>query len=251
MGLYGAVTQDAAAGSLGVPAQAYSGVAYDHEAVLVYSEIDPALHEAVSTGTYGTPDGPTSTINYRPSLFLVNGESYTSESVAAIAAGTAGQATLLRMLNAGLRTHVPQLDNGSLKIVAEDGNKLPFGKDQAGVMLAAGKTHDALWTPAASGRVQPVRPHARLERPGTGLGGDAGQAEHRGQRRARGRGPGGRSTTASGAAQDGPPIGGNVLANDANAATAELVAYPHGGLLTLSSTGVFTYTPSGNFFGID
>ena len=39
--------------------------------------------------------------------------------------------TLLRLLNAGLRTHAPVLDNGSLKIVAEDGNKLPYAKDQA------------------------------------------------------------------------------------------------------------------------
>ncbi len=59
--------------------------------------------------------------------------------------------TLLRLLNAGLRTHAPVLDNGSLQIVAEDGNPLRDAKDQAAVLLAAGKTHDALWTPSASG----------------------------------------------------------------------------------------------------
>ena len=71
---------------------------------------------------------------------------------------------------------MPQLDNGSLKIVAEDGNKLPFGENQAGVMLAAGKTHDALLDARRHGRVQHVRPHARLERAATGLGGDAGRS---------------------------------------------------------------------------
>ena len=250
MGLYGAVTQDAAAGSLGVPAQAYSGVAYDHEAVLVYSEIDPALHEAVSAGTYGTPEGPTSTINYKPSLFLVNGASYTNESVAAIAAGTAGQVTLLRMLNACLRTHVPQLDNGSLKIVAEDGNKLPFGKDQAGVMLAAGKTHDALWTPAATGVYSMYDRMLALNAPRQGSAGMLAKLKIA----ASGAPADGDPVAVNdsfGGVQGGPPIAGNVLANDTNAATAELVAYPHGGLLTMLASGGFTYTPSGTFAGID
>jgi len=250
MGLYGAVTQDAAAASLGVPAQAYAGVAYDHEAVLVYSEIDLALHAAVSAGTYGTPEGPTSTINYKPSLFLVNGASYTNQSVAAIAAGTAGQVTLLRMLNAGLRTHVPQLDNGSLKIVAEDGNKLPFAKDQAGVMLAAGKTHDALWTPAAMGVYSVYDRMLALNAPRQGSAGmlaklkiAASGAPADGDPVAVG--------DSFGGVQGGPPIAGNVLANDVNAASAELVAYPHGGLLTMLASGGFTYTPNGTFAGVD
>jgi FtsP/CotA-like multicopper oxidase with cupredoxin domain len=150
MGLYGAMTKDQSIGS------AYTDVPDAREALLVFSEIDVALHNAVDVGggvpgTYGTSAGPTSTVNYSPSLFLINGESYTNESMATTPAGTAGQPTLLRLLNAGLRTHAPVLDNGSLKIVAEDGNKLQYPKDQATVMLAAGKTYDALWTPDGSG----------------------------------------------------------------------------------------------------
>jgi hypothetical protein len=45
MGLYGALTLDAAA------ATAYPGVPYDHDVVLVYSEVDAALHRAVAGGT--------------------------------------------------------------------------------------------------------------------------------------------------------------------------------------------------------
>ena len=51
MGLYGAMTADAATG------EAYPGVAYDNEVVLFYSEIDPALHDP--------PDLPTPTTTPR------------------------------------------------------------------------------------------------------------------------------------------------------------------------------------------
>ena len=154
-----------------LPIRRHPEVAYQNEVVLVYSEIDQALHQAVDAKTYGMPSGPTSTINYRPSLFLVNGESYFNDSVATIPAGTASQTTLIRILNAGLRTHAPVLDNGSLKIVAEDGNKFPFSKDQATVMLAAGKTHDALWSPAASGVYSLYDRTLGLNAPGQGSAG--------------------------------------------------------------------------------
>ena len=42
MGLYGAVTQDAAAG------EAYPGEPYDKEVVLLFSEIDPVFHQTVA-----------------------------------------------------------------------------------------------------------------------------------------------------------------------------------------------------------
>ena len=257
MGLYGAMTKDAVDAVTGTsPAQAYAGAAfaYAHEAVLVYSEIDQALHEAVNAGTYGTPAGPTSTIDYRPSLFLVNGESYTNESMATIAAGTAGETTLLRILNAGLRTHAPVLDNGSLTIVAEDGNTLPYAKDQATVLLAAGKTHDVLWTPAASGVYSLYDRTLSLNARGPGAGqGSAGMlAKLR--------------IAPAGAPADGAPVAfndsvsgfedtgaipGAVLANDTNANSAILVASPRAGLLIFNPDGTFIYTPNGNFFGID
>ncbi|MFO7553074.1 MAG: hypothetical protein R6W80_16835, partial [Haliea sp.] len=65
MGLYGAVT--VAAG----PNQAYPGVAFEQDLVLLYSELDPALHEAVATNSYGPGNTISSTVNYRPKYFLV------------------------------------------------------------------------------------------------------------------------------------------------------------------------------------
>ena len=115
--------------------------------------------------------GPTSTIDYRPSLFLINGESYTNESMATIAAGTAGQIDAPSPAQRRPRTHAPVLDNGSLQIVAEDGNMLPFAKDQAAVMLAAGKTHDALWTPAARASTACTTARSSLNAPGQGAAG--------------------------------------------------------------------------------
>ena len=103
MGLYGALTLDAGA-SLAYPAApgvlADTGVPYANELLLLVSEIDVALHRAVAAGTYGNPlAGPTSTIDFAPSIFLVNGTSYTTGS-APLAAGASGQRTLVRLLNA-------------------------------------------------------------------------------------------------------------------------------------------------------
>jgi hypothetical protein len=255
MGLYGAMTQDsaanvayagvAAAGSQ--PAQAAIG--YQNEAVLVYSEIDQALHAAVDAGTYGTPAGPTSTVNYKPSIFLINGESYTNASMATIAAGSVGQVTLLRFLNAGLRTHTPVLDNGSLKIVAEDGNKLPFAKDQATVMLAAGKTHDALWTPATEGVYSLYDRTLGLNAPGQGSAGMLAKLKVGSSAL-----PG--SVTAANVnvsgLEDAPSIAGSVASSISAGATPEQLTSPSAGTVAFSAlTGAFSYTPSANFFGVD
>ena len=67
MGLYGACTKDYAAG------QAYSGVPYTTDVMLLYSEVDPALHAAVVGGNYGPGKPVTSTMEYEPKYFLVNG----------------------------------------------------------------------------------------------------------------------------------------------------------------------------------
>ena len=175
MGLYGAMTQDDVRRR--TPTRAFPTRTRPS---LLYSEIDPALHEAVANGNYGTRQGRSHEHDRLPAVALPDQRRVVhDESTASLAAGTAGETTLLRFLNAGLRTHVPVLDNGSLQIVAEDGNKLPFAKDQAGVMLAAGKTHDVALDARGRGRLQPVRPHPRPERARAGLGGHAGQAERR------------------------------------------------------------------------
>jgi large repetitive protein len=266
MGLYGAMTKDAVAAvpaadpNPGSLAEAYADVPYAHEAVLVYSEIDQALHHAVcpsivggncTAGTYGTASGPTSTIDYRPSLFLVNGESYTSAS-ATIPAGSAGQPTLLRILNAGLRTHAPVLDNGLLTIVAEDGNPLPFAKDQAAILLAAGKTHDALWTPEAEGSYSLYDRTLSLNAPGQGSAGMLARLKVAAA---------GTDTsvyanddsysTSEGAVLTVGPAG--VLGNDTGSPTSAAagVAPSHASSFTLHVDGSFDYTPQAGFFGVD
>jgi FtsP/CotA-like multicopper oxidase with cupredoxin domain len=146
MGLYGSLTKNAVEAVAAVsPAQAYAGVTYDNQITLLYSEIDPALHAAVAGGTYGTAAGPTSTLNYNPKYFLVNGKPYTSNT--APFAVTAGQRTLLRFLNAGLKTHVPVLNGMHMDMVAEDGNLYPFStnpRKQYSAFLPAAKTMDAI-----------------------------------------------------------------------------------------------------------
>jgi hypothetical protein len=144
MGLYGMMKKNAQAG------QVYSGISYNSEVTLFFSEIDPALHGAVALGTYGTPSGPTSTIDYLPKYFLINGDPFT-HGRSAIPVGNSGQTILLRFLNAGLQDIVPMLQGLYMDLLAEDGKVYPFRKRQYSLQLAAGKTMDALILNAPAG----------------------------------------------------------------------------------------------------
>ena len=151
MGLYGAATKnavEAVAGATPVRAQAYPGAtySYDNQATLLYSEIDPALHTAVAGGTYGTLAGPTSTLNYEPKYFLVNGAPFLYGAPAIAPAGNVGT-TLLRLLNAGLMTHVPEIQGRYWEPIAEDGKPYPYRFSQYTALLPAAKTMDLLLAP--------------------------------------------------------------------------------------------------------
>jgi hypothetical protein len=142
MGLYGVQKKDA---SLGI---AYTGAVYAQEVTLLYSEIDPALHAAIAAGTYGPNPAPpsgwlTSTIDFAPKYFLVNGAPYTA-GLLPIPVGKAGQRILFRFLNAGLRDYVPLFQGLHISILAEDGRLLPNPKNQYSLLLPAGKTVDAI-----------------------------------------------------------------------------------------------------------
>jgi Putative Ig domain/Multicopper oxidase len=157
MGLYGAMVKDEAANT------AYPGISYDTQVVEFLSEIDPVMHERVANGLYGLPCADaqeqktnpcTSTIGYNPKWFLVNGNVFVDPSPAApttIPAGNGGATTLIRFINMGLRSHSMILQGASMKVVAEDGHVLPVPHDQYSLMIPAGKTHDALFTPSAGG----------------------------------------------------------------------------------------------------
>lgn len=168
MGLYGALTKNFA----DAPKQAYEGTVYDNEVTLLFSEIDPAQHAAIAAGTYGNAATPTacqdtsgqplpmtSTLCYKPKYFLINGQPFQA-GAAPLANLTQGQATLLRMINAGYRAYVPMLQGMHMKMVAEDGNRYQY-RDASGThardqyqystWLAALKTTDAIIVPATTG----------------------------------------------------------------------------------------------------
>ena len=151
MGLYGAVRKDAAVG------QIYPGVTYDDEVTLFYSEIDPALNTSIDDGSY------TTSINYHPTWFLVNGEPYVDGVTEDITAGAAGSRTLLRYLSSAGETHVPTLQGLYQTIHAEDGIPYtwqngasgvttPAPREQYSVMLPPLKTKDAILTAPTEGR---------------------------------------------------------------------------------------------------
>ncbi len=114
-----------------------------NEITLLLSEIDPALHASLSSAT---------PLTYKPKYFLINGQTASAGAPPpVIETGGTTQTLLIRFLNAGLMSHTPAVQGPYMKIVAEDGNPYPFAKEQYSVLLAAGKTMDALWTPEKNG----------------------------------------------------------------------------------------------------
>ena len=158
MGLYGAMTKDAGTGKVAY-SSAETNVVYANQVTLLYSEIDPAMHRAVAAGTFGTGSGPGSTLDYQPKYFLINGMPFPAPDLDPIAIPTlaqptggvpAGSSLLLRFLNAGLRSHVPTINGQYWKVVAEDGNPVPFlsnPRQQYTAFLPPGKTLDVLLSP--------------------------------------------------------------------------------------------------------
>jgi hypothetical protein len=199
MGLYGALIVNPATAN-----QAYddSSSAYTSQATLLFSEIDSVFHAAIAAGKYGrnplAPNAPppgwlTSTIGYHPDYFLVNGLGYRALRPP-LAGGTANSPMLLRFLNAGLATKVPELSGPALNqgessavastylsLIAEDGNFIqvtgPTGlplaapRQQTGLMLAAGKTSDALIRPQSGGDLAVIDRRLDLTNGGISPGG--------------------------------------------------------------------------------
>lgn len=268
MGLYGALTHDSASG------QAYAGVPYNNQLTLLFSEIDPALHAAVAAGSYGTagaPDTPgcfagtdlagnpaptklTSTICYSPKYFLINGAPHTAASVP-LAAGSAGQTTLLRLLNAGLMTRSPVLQGQHMRLTAEDGNKYPYAREQYSAFLPALKTIDAIITPTAAATYPIYDRRLAVTSPGPAGSVDGGMLAFL----TVSGGPAGTPVANNDAysiAEDGTlPVAAasGVLVNDtpAGALTASLLSGTGHGALSLAADGSFSYTPHANYNGAD
>ncbi|HKN56053.1 MAG TPA: hypothetical protein VJX66_26390, partial [Amycolatopsis sp.] len=178
-----------------------TAVTYNAEIPLLLSEIDPVQNAAVSaavntagfsetrvwSGLYGGCGNPVNAngaanptyqtcyppaVNYTPLYYLVNGSAFdktaassaTPPSLFPTSPATAVTGTVLvRLVNAGLRMHVPSIVAaqtgtaavGGMSLIAEDGNVLPgVPRVQSEVFMPAGKTCDlminAANTPAAT-----------------------------------------------------------------------------------------------------
>jgi hypothetical protein len=178
MGLYGVliVTQAPVAASATTtfaPGNAYPGasstVLYDTDTALLFSEIDAVQNKAVDAAAMDNADltkrfnDPTcspngkcypAAVNYTPAYFLINGQAFDkthpekSAFPVAVAPDAASGNVLVRLLNAGLRTHIPSVVGLGMTLNAEDGNVAPGNpKIQNEVLLTAGKTFDVTVKP--------------------------------------------------------------------------------------------------------
>jgi hypothetical protein len=175
MGLYGVLVV-AEPDVVATAAHVAYGTTFDTAVPLLLSEIDPTQNAEVAqvvqnagfsdatvwngkAGACGDVTVPATAhtcyppaVNYSPLYYLVNGVSFdaTTPALSALVVPAAGaqKNVLLRLVNAGLRMHVPSVVGASMSLIAEDGNKLPgVPKVQNEVFLAAGKTFDVAIAP--------------------------------------------------------------------------------------------------------
>ena len=179
MGLYGVLVV------LDPSANTAYGTVYDQDVPILFSEIDPVQNNEVDSvvrnsgfsdakvwsglpGACGDVTQPSSAhscyppaVNYSPLYYLVNGVSFDRTNIAAAVAdrsstlkplaSTPGTASgvLLRLVNAGLRLHVPAVVNKTMTLLAQDGFKLSAAspKSMASVSMDPGKTFDVVIHP--------------------------------------------------------------------------------------------------------
>jgi hypothetical protein len=290
MGLYGVVIVTDAATKT-----AYPGVTYNADIPMVLSEIDPVQNRSVDaavntlgfdeanvwSGQVGKCGNPTSAnyntcyppaVNYTPVYYLINGVAFSRAGASASlfptapATGVTGN-VLVRLVNAGLRMHVPsivgaQTGGGAagFALIAEDGNPLPgVPRIQSEVFLAAGKTYDVMITAPAGGTALPIFDR-QLSLSGNATSRDAGMLAYISVN-----GAGLPSAPVLGAAVASPDtynsvISGQtltisdpskgVIANDVNISGVKVVGPVTGGTLTLNTNGTFTFAAtaaSGSF----
>ncbi|MFN2183190.1 MAG: multicopper oxidase domain-containing protein [Anaerolineae bacterium] len=131
MGLYGALIVRPAA-----PGQAYDdpSTAFDDEAVLVLSEIDPVLNNSADPAAFDMRD-------FMPQYYLINGLAY-PETVPI--STTAGSTVLLRYVNAGLQHHSMALLGLGQMVIGMDGSGLAYPYHVVAESFAPGQTADVL-----------------------------------------------------------------------------------------------------------
>lgn len=294
MGLYGIlivtnapVAANPASSTAFVPGNAYpnssAGVTYDSDVALLFSEVDPAQNAQVDAaaqfgtdiasnlrftdpacatqGTSGASVCYPAAVNYTPTYFLINGQAFdrTRVDLSSWIVGSSYSTgkVLLRMANAGSRTHIPSVIGLPVALVAEDGNLAPGNpKLQNEVLLTAGKTYDGLVSPAATlgsytpGTFGVFDRQGSLSTANQPDGGMQGYLLVNGVGVGAGLAGGVPKTAAAKAVNDsfsvpaGASINGNVRLNDISVKNVVLVSAPKmGGTLTLNSDGSFIYAP--------
>lgn len=121
----------------GQPNWAYdAATAFDDEALLVLSEIDPALNNSASPASFDMR-------LFKPRYWLINGKAYPDTDPITTAAG---RTVLLREVNAGLQDHSLSLLGLHQSLIAFGGNPLQYFHHMVAESLAAGQTADLLVT---------------------------------------------------------------------------------------------------------
>jgi hypothetical protein len=296
MGLYGilVVTQVPASGSRGIAyGSGTTAVNYDAEIPLLLSEIDPVQNNAVSAavnkagfsetavwsgqpGGCGNPSSSTyqtcypPAVNYTPLYYLINGTAFNrlaaNASLFAASPATGVSATgtvLVRLVNAGLRMHVPSIVGSQtgtatpapsgFSLIAEDGNQLPgVPRLQSEVFMAAGKTYDVMINvPASTASALPIFDR-ELSLSGNSIYRDAGMLAYIQINNASlptfataltgvQANPDTYNSVISGQTLTISDPAKGVLANDINVAGVKVVGTAPAGL-TLNLDGTFTYT---------
>ena len=137
LGLYGAlIVQSATAG------QAYdsASTAFDDEALLVLSELDPALNNSANPAAFDMR-------YYHPTYALINGQAYPNTTAIE---SLAGNKVLLRYVNAGLQAHSMSALGLRQTAIAMDGSAYEYAHGMVAETIAPGQTADAIVTVPAS-----------------------------------------------------------------------------------------------------
>jgi FtsP/CotA-like multicopper oxidase with cupredoxin domain len=138
MGLYGAlIVRPSTAGR----AYESAATAYDVEAPLVLSAVDPAFNNASDPMSFNM-------YTYRATYWLINGKAYPDTTGITAAAG---DRVLLRYLNAGYDNTTMMLLGMHEHVVAKDAWPLNSAYDASADTIPAGATEDAIATVPAGG----------------------------------------------------------------------------------------------------
>src|SRR5467141_2760347 len=214
-----------------------------------------------------------SAVNYTPLYYLFNGVAFNKTNASAslfpVPSPTvpATGSVLVRLVNAGLRMHVPSIVGSQTGVaptggtvpagfllIAEDGNPLPgVPRVQSEVFMAAGKTYDVMINvPAAGGTALPVFDR-QLSLSSNATARDSGMLAYIGVNGAGVPAAPAFATAVARADTYNSVIAGHtftvsdpgkgVISNDTNVYGVTLLALPTGGgTVTLNRDGTFTYT---------